>query len=354
VRRSIPFLLVPCLALAASVVANQPPPPNLPRAIDAQRALVADRPTDPAALNDLGNLLRLAGHLAEAEEAYRRAVAVDPQRATARFNLALLLQQRGAAGEALAELKQVLEIDPGHAWAHYQTGVLLERKGQKAAAIRAYAQAFALNPELAFPGVNPHVIENTLLTEALIRSYSVAPPTPQAPNAYEDPGRIASLLVPPPAAPAAAETPSPARQPTPEERAATSPPPGREERERDPALRRASTFPPKVLSEESLDPGRPVGQVAPPSSGPQRGGMRSGPSAGTTTWAWPRSNTTGAGAAQPGRGSTAGAGRPTRVNPPQAPAFGVPGDPRFRPGVRSTGSLDNEILPPRPAAERAG
>jgi len=348
VRRSILFLLVPPLALAASVVANQVPPPNLPKAIEAQQALVAERPVDPAALNDLGNLLRLAGRLPEAEEAYRHALALDSQRASARFNLALLLQQRGAAREALAELRQVLASDPGHAWAHYQTGTLYERKGQKAAAVKAYAQAFSLNPELAFPEVNPQVIENSLLTESLIRSRAAAPPPPQAPNAYEDPGRIAALLVPPAAREAApAPTPEPAR----EERAAAPPP--SVPRHETTASRGASAFPPKVLSEESLDPGRPLGQVSQPSSGGQRGGVRSGPRAGTTTWAWPQAGQPNPGRAA-GRGTTATPQRPTRVNPPQAPGFSVPGGTRLRPGVRSTGSLGNELLPPRPAPERAG
>jgi hypothetical protein len=327
------------------------PPSNLPAALDAQRALVAEHPGDPAALNDLGNLLRLAGRLTDAEDAYRRALALDPRRVSARFNLALLLQQRGASSEAMAELKEVLAADPNHAWAHYQVGALHERKGQKAAAIKAYAQAFALNPELAFPEVNPQVIENSVLTEALIRSQASASAAPQAPNAYEDPGRIAALLVPAPQAPAAAQEPAP--EPTPEERAETvTPPPSRRAPAREPRLsaQGGSTYPPKVLSEDSLDPDRPLGQVAQPAGGRERGGMRSGPTSGTTTWAWPRN----AQAPQPGRNPSTTTQRPTRVNPPAAPGLQDPTGSVFRPGVRSTGSLGIEVVPNRPAPPRAG
>ena len=98
-------------------------PVNLKTAIDNQPALVAQRPTDAAAHNDLGNLLVLDGDLGGAEQAYRRAIELDPQRLTAHFNLGLLQQQRGESRAAMQSFRRVLEIDGRHAWAHYQIGM---------------------------------------------------------------------------------------------------------------------------------------------------------------------------------------------------------------------------------------
>lgn len=196
---SIFALSLACVAVLAVVAALAAAPPNLNRALDAQRRLVTEHPQDPAAYNDLGNLLLLARQSAEAEKAYRRAVELDPQRVSALFNLGLLLQNRGETKQALGFFQQVLQIQPEHAWAHYQIGALYESEGQKGKAVAEYARAFSLDPQLAFPEVNPHVVDNKLVTEAMLRAYQGNYAVPQAPAVYEDGHRIADLLVPPPA-----------------------------------------------------------------------------------------------------------------------------------------------------------
>jgi predicted TPR repeat methyltransferase len=199
VRRWIPWALaLPLIALTAWAAA----PPNLSKALEVQRQLVQQRPDDPGAYNDLGNLLQMAGRPEEAEEAYQRALELDPERVSARFNLGLLLQQRGERRKALREYRAVLDRQPRHAWAHFQVGALLEADGNDARAIDAYARAFRLDPQLAFPEVNPQVIESDLVTEAMLQAYSEGEePGTFPPPVYEQPNRIAELLVPPVAAP---------------------------------------------------------------------------------------------------------------------------------------------------------
>jgi tetratricopeptide (TPR) repeat protein len=207
-RRTLSILALSCVFAAAVVaVALAAVPPNLSRAIESQKRLTVDHPQDPAAFNDLGNLLLLAHQSGDAEAAYRKAVALDPQRVSALFNLGLLLQQRGETKDALDLFHQVLEIQPEHAWAHYQAGALYEIRGQESKAVDEYARALALDPQLAFPEVNPHVVENKLLTQAMLRAYQKDYGVPQAPSIYEDPHRIANLLVPPPQVPGAEATP---------------------------------------------------------------------------------------------------------------------------------------------------
>lgn len=185
--------LVPAVTLAAMTVS----PRNLENALIAQRALALEQPEDARVFNDLGNLLVLAGELDQAEAAYTRALELDPQKVSTRFNLGLLLQQTGRFRDALEQYRSVLDIDAYHAWSYYQMGSLFDSWREDDLAVRYYAQAFSLDPQLAFPEVNPHVIDNRLLTEALLKAHSGQREMPSAPKAYDDPARIAQLLVPP-------------------------------------------------------------------------------------------------------------------------------------------------------------
>ncbi len=190
--------LVP-VALAAIAGAPSPTPINLPKALAVQQERVLSNPADAAAQVDLGNLLLLDGKTAEAEAAYRRAITLDPASVNAHFDLGLLLQQRKEERAASQEFKRVIELAPDHAWAHYQLGVLREGSGNESAAVRSYATAFALNPRLAFPDVNPHVLENKLVTPAMLRAYRSELPPLQPGAAYEEPVRIVGILVGEPA-----------------------------------------------------------------------------------------------------------------------------------------------------------
>jgi tetratricopeptide (TPR) repeat protein len=187
--------------------AAAPAPLNLPKALATQQEIVAAEPASAAAQVDLGNLLLLDGRTAEAEAAYRQAIVLDPSSVNAHFDLALLLQQKGEARDAGREYKRVLELDPRHAWAHYQLGVLREEAGSESAAVRSYAKAFALNPRLAFADVNPHVVENKLVTAAMLRAYGQELPALQPGATYEEPSRIAGLLIARPDGKAAAAAP---------------------------------------------------------------------------------------------------------------------------------------------------
>lgn len=189
------FLLVALAAVLGNEMLAIEMPDNLPRALAAQRALAAAHPDDASAFNDLANLLVLAGDLDSAEAAYRRAVELSPHEPAYRYNLALLLQQRGAFNKAAEQYRQVVELTPANAWAHFQLGVIYEVKGLGRKAIASYSRALQLDASLAFPDVNPAVIESDLLTEAMLRGYRRGLSVPQAPRVYREPQRITSLLI---------------------------------------------------------------------------------------------------------------------------------------------------------------
>ena len=353
-RRRTSWILVSCLAALAVVVAiaaTAAVPPNLASTIEAQRRLAAERPDDAAVFNDLGNLLLLVPQPAEAEEAYRKAIELDPDKTTALYNLALLLQQRGELREAMKHFRHVVDLEPGHPWAHYQIGAIQERWGQDSRAIDSYARAFALDPQLAFAEVNPHIVENKLLTESMMRAYKNDFTQSQVPRVYDDPARIATLLVPPPAAPAEEKEQQAAADKTQQKPAAQQPGQTQGRQPGTPGTR-MSPGPPvqgqqqqpgaTVLRERDLDRGNPAGQAQP--QGAQRGGYPAQPPRGLREWNRPEPTIQEVPTGDEGNYDESVQPAPV-ITPP-------PGGVYYRPGVQSTGRMSLKIVPEKRAARR--
>ena len=335
-RRRSSWILVSILAAltaAVAIAALAAVPPNLTKAIEAQRRLTVERPQDPAVFNDFGNLLMLVPQASEAEAAYRKAIELDPNKASALFNLGLLLQQRGELREAYDLYQRAVKADPNHAWAHYQLGTIEEVRRQNSKAVDSYARAFALDPQLAFPEVNPHIVDNKLVTQAMLRAYkNDFAGNPQVPKMYDDAARIAALLVPKPAPPVdeTAAAPAPQRQP-----AARPPAAGRGTQ----GLRRQRGPASTVLREGDLDRRNPTGQA-----GAARGGVRPAPGVqgqrGLREWNRPEPSIQEV----PGGDDENGDQPAPVITPP-------PGGVYYRPGIQSTGRLNLRIAPD-PAARR--
>jgi len=332
VRRRSPWILVSSLTALAVVVAIATlaaAPPNLSKALEAQRRLAEQKPQDPAVFNDLGNLLMLVPQPAEAEAAYRKAIELDPNKASALFNLGLLLQQRGELREAYDLYERAVKADPNHAWAHYQLGTIQEARRQTAKAVDSYARAFALDPQLAFPEVNPHIVDNKLVTQAMLRAYRSDYAPPQAPKMYDDASRIASLLVPPPAQHDETKDQTAAGQS--QQRPAAAP--GR-------ATQGAAqpSQSPTVIREQNLDRRNATGQTAPPGavrSGRPISGAQVQPR-GLREWNRPEPTVQEV----PGGDEDDDGAQPQPVIAPPA-AGGV----YYRPGVQSTGRVNMLVVP---------
>ncbi|HEX3554683.1 MAG TPA: tetratricopeptide repeat protein [Thermoanaerobaculia bacterium] len=333
-------------AAVAAITAVAAAPPNLAKAVEVQRRLTTERPNDAAVFNDLGNLLLMVPQPAEAEVAYRRALELDPDKVSALFNLGLLLQQRGELKEAQQLYQRAVKVEPGHAWAHYQMGAIHEALRQPSRAIDEYARAFALDPQLAFPEVNPNVVESKLVTEAMLHAYRSNFTQPQAPKVYEDANRIAALLVPPPAATAEGKDQTAKAPTTPAARPGTAagsrtpvgaarPVPGQ-------PVPKGST----VIRERDLDRNNPAGQALPsgmvrsPTTSP--GGVRS-PQAqargGLREWNRPEPTVQEVPTDEPDVQNDGGQPAPV-ITPP-------PGGVYYRPGLQSTGNLNLQVVPER-------
>ncbi len=326
--RSLPTAakaLIAALAVVsagAAITAVAAVPPNLNKALESQRRLVTDHPQDPAALNDLGNLLLLADQPEQAEEAYRKALELDPNKVTALFNLALLQQRHGERREALSLYKKVVALQPDHAWAHYQLGTLYESWNQESKAVACYARAFALDPQLAFKEVNPHIVENKLVTQAMIRAYGESSLPQQVPQAFDEPGRIAKILVP-----AKAQDDTAVAEGTPDQMGQPGQPGG--------AAQQGGT----VLRPDDLR-GRPTGQTLPQGGSRMgRGSVRQQQPADTGFRQWERPEPNSVPQPMDPTSPHMRPGQPGQVVTPP------PGGVYYRPGSPSSGRLDIKVVP---------
>ncbi len=185
------------LVLAQPSAAGDPQLSGLDQAILEQRTRISEEPKNGALWNDLGNLLTLAEEGGEAQSAYLRAIDIQPGNASAHFNLALALQQAGQLEEAVSHYHSTLEIDSEHGWALYQIGAILEAQQERREAVEYYTKAFSLDPDLLFAEVNPHIVQNELILESLLRRVRTDPRDFTLPRIYAHRDRIVEALVPP-------------------------------------------------------------------------------------------------------------------------------------------------------------
>jgi hypothetical protein len=301
------------LIAITAMTASATVPPNIGKAVEAQKRLTAEHPDDAAAFNDLGNLLVLAHQADAAETAYRRAVELEPQRVSALFNLGLLLQQQGNAREAKQLYEKVLAVDPQHAWAHYQLGTIFEAKGDTSRAVREYSSAFALDSQLAFREVNPQIVDSKLVTESMLRAYQRQSAASEAPAIYDDPSRIRDLLVPKNAKDAADANALPPVQ--------------------HPAVLRPKDLPTGNMGQATTPGSKPGSPAAPPAAAQrvapasQYPGANNGSPTPYPSRSW-RPNPATSDGTQPG----------AVVTPPSGGIY-------YQPGTASTGQLGSQLMP---------
>ena len=117
-------------------------------------AVVAQRPQNARAHDNLGRFLQEQGKLAEAERHCRTAVDLKPAAAVAHNTLGLCLTRQGKVVEAEQQYRLALRLQPGLAAARNNLGVLLAQQGQLPEAGEQFQLALQSNPGYADASFN--------------------------------------------------------------------------------------------------------------------------------------------------------------------------------------------------------
>jgi predicted O-linked N-acetylglucosamine transferase (SPINDLY family) len=113
-----------------------------------QRAVAAN-PTDAAACNNYGNVLRELQRFDEALECYERALSIQPEDADTLYNQGLVLHELRRTQEALESFDRALELNRGLAPVHFARGNALQELGRIEESLESYERALQIDSTLA-------------------------------------------------------------------------------------------------------------------------------------------------------------------------------------------------------------
>lgn len=120
-------------------------------AITMWRRVIAVRPNNARAHENLGSFLVVAGRKHEAIAEYRRSVQLDPDFAAAQANLGNALSETGQFAAAVDAYREVLRVDPNHIEARYNRGNALVQIGLVDEAIDEFGRGIEVAREHATP-----------------------------------------------------------------------------------------------------------------------------------------------------------------------------------------------------------
>jgi tetratricopeptide (TPR) repeat protein len=117
--------------------------------MDMWRNVVARRPSNPRAHNNLAYVLFQTGRIAESRSHAARAVELDPDYGDAHVNLGRALAEQGEYDAASQQYLAALRLRPDHAAARNDLGIVLQKLNHPELAIRQYDEALRLDPDYA-------------------------------------------------------------------------------------------------------------------------------------------------------------------------------------------------------------
>lgn len=141
---------------------------ELTLALDAMQAAAARDPDNAETLSNLGNVLKDAWRLDEAETWLRRSLALRPDNVAALTNLAATLFGLTRLADAEAAARAALALDPGRTQAWNTLGAVLQNQGRMAEAVDAYRRVLAIEPD------NHSVHSNLLFAMSQMEGVSVS------------------------------------------------------------------------------------------------------------------------------------------------------------------------------------
>ena len=126
------------------------------------RDVLAKRPENARAHNNLASLLLHAGDLDGAGAELTAAVRLRPDYAEAYYNLGVIRLARGQLDEAAGEFRVALAHDPRLVEAHYNLGTIHLQQGRYGDAVAEYEETLRLDPSHANARTNLGVAQRAL------------------------------------------------------------------------------------------------------------------------------------------------------------------------------------------------
>ncbi len=108
--------------------------------------VLAKRPRNARAFNNLGAVLAKEGRIGEALPLFRSALEIDPLYPEAHNNLGGAEYNLGRMAEAITDFSEAVRLRPDYGEAHLNLGLALHNRGRLDEAIAQYELALKLNP----------------------------------------------------------------------------------------------------------------------------------------------------------------------------------------------------------------
>jgi Flp pilus assembly protein TadD len=121
---------------------------DVARAAQIYQRVLDAVPSEPNALNGLGELAIAAGQLDEAADYIARAIAVAPHEPAFHNNLGEVRRRQVRLEEAATECQRAVELAPNSPLLHSNLGVIRRQQGQVEAAVASFRRALALQEDL--------------------------------------------------------------------------------------------------------------------------------------------------------------------------------------------------------------
>ena len=122
---------------------------DLDQRLDRYRAALAERPADPALLDNVGQVLVAMDRAAEAVPFLKKAVEAAPSNTRARFNAAVAQARAGQLREAVDEYATLVRSGAADARTYHNMGLALRQLGRQTEAVAAFEAATTMAPEEA-------------------------------------------------------------------------------------------------------------------------------------------------------------------------------------------------------------
>ncbi len=121
---------------------------NNAQALALIQKAIAIQPTF-AIYNNVANILKTEGRIAEAIENFHKAIALKPDYAEAYNNLGVLYKDQKNSDHAIAHFQKAIALNPDFAGAYLNLGTALKEGNNLEASVACYQKAIAIQPDYA-------------------------------------------------------------------------------------------------------------------------------------------------------------------------------------------------------------